>query len=430
MGLLFLVFFLTFIISTPISFSLGVAGTAQLLFSDYMSITVVAARMYSALDSFPLLSIPLFVLMGHLMECSGVLVRLVDFLTALLGHVRGGLAYVNILNSMLFAGVSGTAVSDIAGLGYIEIRMMEKGGYPKDFSVGITAASSILGPIIPPSVPMVIFVMAVGGGLSIGGVFAAGIIPGLLMAGGMALICYFLLRSKSMQAEIATTPRVPFATVIKLGIRSLPVLFLPVLTLGGILSGMFTVTETAAVSVVYALVIGFFFTRELRIRDIPLLVGKSAVTMGTVAILLGAGNIVSYSLTMNQAPIRLGEAMISLTSNPYVFMLIISAFLLCIGCVLDAAAAIVMLAPTFYPIAMRISIPPYTFALCFVLTLQIGLLTPPVGVILFLASSMSNLSIQTVVKKTWPYVVMMAIIVLVVIFFPSMTVWMPRVFGL
>ena len=430
MSILVTVFLISFIIGVPVAFSLGLAGLAGLFFNLSASSTVAVARMYSAMDSFPLLAIPLFVLMGHIMERCGVLTLLADFLIALLRPVRGGLAHVNVLMSMMFAGVSGTAVADVASLGYMEIKLMEEAGYDKDFSAAVTAASSICGPIIPPSVGMVLFALAIGGGVSIGGLFMAGVIPGILLGVGLIATNMVIIKKKNMLERIRVDEKIGFKPIVKLGFQAWPILLLPIIILGGILSGVFTVTEAAAVGVVYSLFIGFFITKELRVTDIPIAIINAAVTTGTVAMLFGAGSLVSWILTVNQLPVKLALLITSYISSPIVFMLAIMVFLTILGCFMDATASIIMVAPILYPVACSFGIPVYTFGVLFVMTLMIGMITPPVGVVLFVTSSVGEIHVNKIIKAIWPYVIAELLIVILLVFIPGITTFVPRLFGL
>lgn len=429
MAILLVVFVISFIIGVPVAFCLGLSGLASLVFDLGGSASVIVSRLYSSMDSFPLLAIPLFVLMGQLLDKCGVLSRLSDFLVALLRPIKGGLAHVNVLLSMLFAGVSGTAVADIAAMGYLEVKMMEDAGYDKDFSAALTAASSICGPIIPPSVGMVLFALAVGGGVSIGGLFMAGIVPGLILGITMMITSVIVIKKRNMNTRIKTGEKVPVKTLVKLGLNAWPILLLPVIILGGIMFGIFTVTEAATVGCIYSLFVGFVVTKELRFSDIPLAIINAAVTTGTVAILFGAGNLVSWLLTVNQIPTLLAELITANIHSDWLFLIFVTIFLGILGCFMDATAAIILMAPILYPIALSFEIPVFTFGVIFTMTLMIGMITPPVGVALFVTSSVTDVKINALVRSIIPYVIQEFAVVFLLIFIPGLTVWLPKVLG-
>ncbi len=429
MTILLIVFVVTFILGVPIAFCLGMSGLATLLLDMGKQVTVAVSRMYSSMDSFPLLSIPLFVLMGQLLDKSDVLKRLSDFLVALLRPIKGGLAHVNVLLSMLFAGVSGTALADIASMGYLEVKMMEDAGYDRDFSAAVTAASSIEGPIIPPSVGMILFVLAIGGGVSIGGLFMAGIVPGILMGIGMMLVNVIIIKKTHMDERIKVGEKLPAKSILKLALRAWPILLLPVIVLGGIMTGIFTVTESATIGVVYSLLVGFFVTKKLKLNDIPICAINAAITTGTVAMLFGAGSLVSWILTVNQIPVMLSNLITSTISNPYVFMLFTTVFLAILGCFMDATAAIIMMAPILYPISQAFGINTFTFGVLFVLVMMLGMITPPVGVVLFVTSSVAKVNIKDLIRRVLPYLAVMFFVVILMIFIPGLTSFLPTVLG-
>jgi len=429
MTILVLVFIVTFLLGVPVAFTLGLAGLATLTLDMGKQLTVAVSRMYASMDSFPLLAIPLFVIMGQLLDKSDALSRLSDFLCALLRPIKGGLAHVNVLLSMLFAGVSGTALADIASLGYLEIKMMNEAGYDRDFAAAVTAASSIEGPIIPPSVGMILFVIAIGGGVSISGIFMAGLLPGIVMGVGMIIVNLFVIKARHMDKRIIRGEKLPTGELVKLGLKSWPMLLLPVIILGGIMTGVFTVTESATIGVFYALVVGFFVTKKLKLSDIPGCLIGAAITTGTVAMLFAAGSLVSWILTVNQIPAMLARMITTYISSPYVFMLFVTVFLAILGCFMDATAAIIMMAPILYPIATSFGINTFTFGVLFTMVMMIGMITPPVGVALFVTSSVAEVPIKSLIRMITPYVIEQFLVVLILIVFPPFTTWLPTVLG-
>ena len=420
-----LIFLGTFMIGVPVAFALGLAGANYILFWEGLPVGVLARRMFYALDSFPLLAIPLFIMIGHLVESSGMLADLVRWLQLFVGRMKGGIAYINTLLSMLFAGVSGTAVSDVASLGRIEIQMMRQAGYDLRFSAALTAASSIAGPIIPPSVGMVIYALAVGN-ISIGGLFLAGAIPGLLLGGGLMAISYW----KTRKGEYGRSTEKPtLGEIVVQTVKVTPFLVLPFLIIGGIVSGVFTVTESAAIGVVYALLIGFVLTRRLRLRHVYDAIIYSALMSSVVGMLIGSAAIASWILTRNRASAELADYLASFSTDPVVFMIVVAIALLFIGMMMNAVAIMIALAPLLAPVADRFGIDALHFGLVFVLTCQIGLITPPVGIILFLVCSIGKISIEALSKAIIPFVIWEICVVVLAVFFPAISLWLPRLFG-
>jgi TRAP-type transport system large permease protein len=415
----------TLVLGVPVAFGMGLAGAVWILFVEGIEPSIIARRIYFALDSFPLLAIPLFIMMGFLAERSGLLPEMVRWLQLLLGRVRGGMAYVNVSGSMLMAGVSGTAVSDIASLGRMEIQIMTRAGYPLAFSAALTAASSIVGPIIPPSVAMIIYALAVGN-VSIGGLFMAGVVPGLLIGLGLAVISW----RKSLQYDATISPDRPtFRKIAVQTLRVIPLVCLPVVIVGGITLGIFTVTESAAIGVVYTLLVGFAWTRELRLRDIYDAAVYSAVISSVVGMLMGAGAILSWILTLNRVTHALAELLISVSADPMVLLGLVAASLLVVGMFLDAVPIIVALAPLLAPIARRYGIDDLQFAMVFILSSMIGLVTPPVGIILFMTAGISGVSPERLSLALLPFVLWMVAVVALLAAVPGFSLWLPRALG-
>lgn len=421
LGLTFLV---TVVIGVPIAFGLGLAAVAGILAWGKVSLWLVPQRMFTGVDSFVFMAIPFFILAGELMTTSGILDRLLKFADALVGHIRGGLAHVNIVGSMVFAGISGSAVADAAALGAVLIPAMEK-EYDIDFGSGVCAGASTIGPIIPPSIPMVIYALAAGG-VSIAGLFLAGVIPGILMGLGMMAIAYVIARRRGYPVR----PRLPswHAFLVRLW-HVIPALLMPVIIVGGILGGVFTPTEAAAVAVAYALLVGFLVTRELKWRDIPPALVRSAVTTSVVFMLIATANIVSWLLTTQQLPRLLGDFLRSVAPSPWLFLLIVNIFLLIVGCLMDLSAAMIMFVPILAPIAMSYGVQPLHFGFVVVLNLVIGLLTPPVGVCLFVAGGIARIPMERLVRAVWPFLLWQIVVLLLVTYIPAVSMLIPKLFG-
>jgi tripartite ATP-independent transporter DctM subunit len=420
-----LIFFATILIGVPIAFGMGLAGSTWILFFEGIEPTILVRRFYHALNAFPLLAIPLFIMLGMLADRARLLPELVVWLQMILGRLRGGMAYINVVAAMLFAGISGTAVSDIASLGRTLIKLMTRAGYPLTYSAALTSATSIIGPIIPPSVAMIIYALAVGN-VSVGAMFAGGAIPGILFGAGFFVMAWFRTRRGNYGV---TLPRPELRSFLRQTLRVLPLLVLPVIIVGGIFSGVFTVTESAAVGTMYTILVGILKTPRLKWRDLYDATLYSAVISAVAGMLLGAGAIVSWILTFNRVTQSLADTLIALSVGPEVFMLIVVAVLLVLGMLMDAVPIMIALAPVLAPIARQYGISDVQFGLVFVVTCLIGLVTPPVGIILFMTSSIANVKLEPLSAAVFPFVVWMTIVVILMVFVPSLTLWLPKLVG-
>jgi tripartite ATP-independent transporter DctM subunit len=420
-----LIFFATILIGVPIAFGMGLAGSTWILFFEGIEPTILVRRFYHALNSFPLLAIPLFIMLGMLADRARLLPELVVWLQMILGRLRGGMAYINVVAAMLFAGISGTAVSDIASLGRTLIQLMTRAGYPLAYSAALTSATSIIGPIIPPSVAMIIYALAVGN-LSVGAMFAGGAIPGVLFGAGFFVMAWYRTRRGHYGV---TLPRPELRSFLRQTLRVLPLLVLPVIIVGGIFSGVFTVTESAAVGTVYTILVGVLKSPRLKWRDLYDATLYSAVISAVAGMLLGAGAIVSWILTYNQVTQSLANALLALSVGPEAFMLIVVAVLLVLGMLMDAVPIMIALAPLLAPIARQYGISDVQFGLVFVVTCLVGLVTPPVGIILFMTSSIANVKLEPLSLAVLPFVIWMTVVVILMVFFPSLTLWLPKLVG-
>jgi len=421
-----LIFFATIVIGVPIAFGMGLAGSTWILFFQGMEPTILARRFYYALNSFPLLAIPLFIMLGILADRARLLPHLVVWLQMILGRLRGGMAYINVVSAMLFAGISGTAVSDIASLGRTLIQLMTRAGYPLTYSAALTSATSIIGPIIPPSVAMIIYALAVGN-VSVGAMFAAGAIPGVLFGVGF-LIMAFVTTRRGKYGVVQPWPTA--RDFLRQTLRVIPLIALPVIIAGGIFSGVFTVTESAAVGVAYTVVVGLCSKPRLRWKDVYDATLYSAVVSAVAGMLLGAGAIVSWILTYNRVTQDLADLLLSLSVGPIGYMLIVVVVLLILGMLMDAVPIMIALAPLLAPIAKQYGISEVHFGLVFVVTCLIGLVTPPVGIILFMTSSITGVKLEPLSLAVFPFVVWMTIVVILMVFFPPLTLWLPKLIGL
>jgi tripartite ATP-independent transporter DctM subunit len=420
-----IVLFGTILIGMPVAFGMGLASASWLLIFQDIEPTILARRIYSALGSFPLLAIPLFTMLGFLADRAQMLPRLVVWLQMILGRTRGGVAYVNVFSAMLFAGISGTAVSDIASLGRVLTQLMTRAGYPLAFSAALTAATSIIGPIIPPSVAMIIYALSVGN-ISVGGMFVGGAIPGLLFGLGFLFIAWF---TSHRHGYGHISDRVPMSELGAQTLKVLPLLMLPVIIIGGIIFGVFTVTESAAIGVIYTVLVGSLSGPGLRWRDLSDAVLYSAVISSVAGLLLAAGALMSWMLTFNGVTQQLAEFLTGLTENPVLFMGIVMVALLVLGMLMDAVPIMIAIAPLLAPIADQYGIPDIQFGLLFVITCMGGLVTPPVGIVLFMTASITDVSVERLSWALMPFVGWMICVVVLIVLFPPLTTWLPAVFG-
>ncbi len=419
MAALLVFFFATLLIGVPIFVALG---GSSLFYTHFLSMVpdfVVLHRMAGGVDSFPLIAVPFFILAGNLMNTAGITNRIYDFAVAAVGWLRGGLGHVNVVGSVIFAGMSGTAVADAGGLGTIEIKAMRDHNYPVEFAVGITAASSTVGPIIPPSLPMVIFgVMA---NVSIGQLFVAGIVPGLLMAGAMMIYVTWYAHRHNIGSDQAFSIPVLGRSFL----RAIPALLTPVILIGGMSSGAFTPTEAAIAACAWALILGVFLYRSLNLRQFYRISMETIETTASVLIIVGAASLFGWVLTTTRITEELTSGLLSITTNPYMLLLIINIILLVVGCFMETIAAISILVPVFMPAVQKVGIDPVQFGVIMVLNLMIGLLTPPVGMVLFVLSRVAKLSFDRTVMAVLPFLVPLFVVLGLICLFPVLTLYLP-----
>jgi tripartite ATP-independent transporter DctM subunit len=412
------VWFVALFAGPAIYAAMGLAGFAFLFIAGIPGI-VIPQKVAMAVNSFPLLAAPLFILMGNLMNSSGVSYRIFDFAKAVVGWMRGGLCQANIIGSVIFAGMSGSAVADAAGLGTVEIEAMKKEGYDAETAAAITAASATIGPIIPPSLPMIVY--GVAAETSIGGLFIAGVIPGLLMAVALMLMVRHLAIRRNL-------PRHPFEGVRALWIafrRAFWALMAPVVLFGGLFSGIFTPTEAAAIAVTYALVLGLFVYRDFKIKELPRIILDTVETTGVVMALVMAASLLGYCISVSRLPQVFGATLTGLTTNPLVYLLMVNLLLLVVGCFMEALAAMLVLIPILVPPALALGIDPIQFGLIFVLNLMIGTITPPVGVVLYVTAKVADVPFENLVRAVAPYLVPLFAVLAMITLWPPLTTWLP-----
>ena len=416
--ILFVLLAVLLVIGVPVAVSLAVASLVYIMI-DGLPEVVLVHNMINGIDSFPLLAIPFFILAGHLMNTAGITTKIFAFARALVGWMHGGLGHVNVGASIIFAGMSGAAVADAGGLGNVEIKAMRDAGYDTDFSVGITAASSTIGPIIPPSLPLVIFgVMA---SASIGELFAAGLIPGLLMALSLMIMVAIYSRRRSYPRDAAFDSRRLWVTFK----GAFFPLLTPVIVVGGIVTGAFTPTEAAVAAVAYALFLGLVIYRSLNWRHLVRVSIDTIETSAAILMIVAAATIFAWILTANQVATLLGDSLLDLTENKYILVMIIMAMVLVIGMFMETIAAITILVPVLLPIAAKVGLDPVHLGIIVILNLMIGLLTPPVGMVLYVLADVAGVRFEQCVKATMPFLVPLVIVLLLIAFFPQIALWLP-----
>lgn len=412
------------LLGMPLAFSLGLASLLGLAIGG-MDFSVLPQRMLYAVDNFPLMAIPLFMLAGELMIAAGILQRLVDFADSLVGRVHGGMAHVAIVAGMVLAAVSGAAVASASALGSSLVPSMRK-QYDTGYSSAVIASAANLGAIIPPSNAMIVYALMAGSSVSVGGLFIAGIIPGLLLTVGFMVLASVIawrrgypLRSTSLR----------LAQILHQTWRALPILLMPIIVVGGIVAGAFTATEGAAIAVIYALIMGFGVTRQLRLSDLPKAMFNAAVTASMVGALIAFAATVTFAFTIDLIPMQLSGWLQAFTDNPTVFLLMVMGLLLVVGMFIESNAAYIMLVPLLAPIALAYGIDPLLFGFLFVFNLVIGMMTPPVGVLLFVMCGISQIRLQEMIRSAWPFIVFQYVMLALCLLFPGIVTTLPHLLG-
>jgi tripartite ATP-independent transporter DctM subunit len=422
--LLPLIFFGTLIIGVPIAFCLGFTGLIGLWHSGVVTFQLVPQRMFTGMDVFPLMAIPLFILAGSLMDVGGITKRLVDFSNFLVGHFRGGLAHTSIVSSMFMAGISGAGVADAAAIGSLLIPAMKKEGYPSDLSAAVVAAASVSGPIIPPSITMVVYSCTVG--VSVGGMFLAGFIPGVLLGLGLMTMVYFMARNRPFFGK---KERSGLMAILRGSRDAFLALVMPAIIMGGILSGIFTATEAAGVAVLYAFVVGTLIYREVGLKQLGRVIIASGVTTSVILFIIGTANVLGWVLASQQVPQRLSAFFLSLGTNPFLVLFVVNLFLLLVGMFLETGAAVILLAPILHPALTSLGLHPLHVGLVFVLNLSIGLITPPVGVCLFVCCSIGGVTLERLSKTILPFLLVEIVVLFLVSFVPELILLVPKIAG-
>lgn len=423
----FYLFLLTFLlllaIRVPVAVAMLTPSLLYLWFADGVTLALIGQRMTAGVNSFPILAVPLFILLAQVANASGITDRLFDAAESLIGWIRGGLAYVNISVSFAFSWMSGIAIADAAGLGSFVVKAMTDRGYDERFSTGLTGASALIGPIMPPSIPAIIY--AVSTGVSLGALFVAGIVPAVVLVVVLSLSVYLLLRKKSALRQPRQSPR----AITKSVGRAFPPLLTPVIILGSILAGIVTPTEAAALGVVYLLLLALFY-RALSPKELWGCFSRTAHTTAVVMFIVAAASMFSWVMAREQVPQALTEAILGVTTSPWIFLLLVNVLLLMVGMVLTPLPAILILAPIFLPLLPAFDIHPLHFGIVMIFNLMVGLLTPPVGMILYVLSSAADVSVGSVVRGALQFLPGLAITLLFLTYVPAISLWLPRLLGL
>jgi tripartite ATP-independent transporter DctM subunit len=408
------------LIGVPVAIALAGSSIVYLVTVTEIPAIIAVQRMVEGVDSFPLLAVPLFILAGNLMNSAGITSRIFSFALALVGWLRGGLGHVNVVASIIFAGMSGAAVADAGGLGTIEIKAMTDAGYDIDFSVGITAASSTIGPIIPPSLPMVVY--GVLANESIGRLFLAGVIPGLLMGVSLMLMVSWYARVRGYHRDATFS----FMVLVTSFIKSFLSLITPLIILGGIILGIFTPTEAAAIACLYALILGVFVYKELDLKQILKVTKESIESTVTVLFVVAAATVFAWVLARVRITDDIAALLLALSDNRVVILLMINIVLFIVGFFMETIAAITILVPVLLPILQKVGIDTVQFGVIMTLNLMIGLLTPPVGVVLFVLTKIAKISFERTVAATAPFILPLVIVLFAVVLIPQLTLFLPN----
>ncbi|WP_010458682.1 TRAP transporter large permease [Acidovorax radicis] len=412
-------------IGVPVAFALGLATAATLILAESYPLMVLLKETFTGIDSFPLMAVPFFILAAELMSGGSLTEVLLKFAGQFVGHKRGGLGYTNVVSLTFFSGISGSALADAAGPGSMLIRMMDKAGYDRSYAAALTAATAIVGPIIPPSIIMIIYALQ-DDSVSVGALFVAGLLPGLLIAVAMCVVNFHVSKKRNYKGD-GKMP--PLADILQTTWKALPAILLPVVILGGMRAGWFTPTEASVVAVFYALLCGKFVYRTLQWKALPDILARSALLSASVLIIIGLSASFAWVLTIEGVPQQMAEWLISMQLSPWMFLIIVNIFLLLFGIFIEPLPGVMVLAPILAPVAFKLGIDPVHFAMVVIYNLTLGMITPPVGGLLFVTCNVSRVPMTQLVRELAPFLWAHGVVLVLLTFVPQLSTWLPHVLG-
>ncbi len=422
---IFLLLIALMLLGLPIAAALGGTAIIVMLLTGGPDLLVIfAQRIYSPVISFPLLAVPFFILAGNLMNAGGMTQRIFGVAELIVGRIPGGLGHVSVISSMIFAGMSGSAVADAAGLGVVQIHALKKAGYSARFAAMITAVSSTIAPIIPPSIPFIVYGALAQ--VSVGALFLAGVVPGIAMGLSLMIVVALVARRRAFPLS---DPRPPLPQTIRLFLGAAPALLMPIVIIGVILTGITTPTEAAVIASIYSLAVGTLFYRDLRFVDVPAVIWESARQTAQILFIVGTAGAFGWILVQQQIPNAIIQATLALTTEPWIILLLINFVLLVLGMFIEGLAILIIVMPIFLPLIKTIGIDPVQFGVMISLNIAIGLLTPPVGLCLYIVSAISGASVGEIVSESWPYLAALIFVLGLVTFVPEVSMFLPRAFG-
>jgi len=414
------VFVILTAINTPIAYGMALGAVAALLVKGGIPLEALPQRLVGGVDSFPLLALPFFVLAGNLMNAGGITKRLIHFAESIVGSVRGGLAHISIVTNIFMAGVSGSGLADAAATGQVLIPMMREYGYRPAFAAAVVGSAAVIGPIIPPSIPMVIYGSIAG--VSVGKLFLGGVIPGIFTGLVLMALTYWF----ALKYNLPFSPKTSLSRIGRSFVTSLPALIMPLLIVGGILSGAMTPTESAAVAAFYALLIGFFVYKELTVSKLPKVLVESALTTGAVSFIIAASSPFGWVIAWEQGPAKLLELMQPFASSPLLIFAAVNILLLIMGCLVEGSAIIIIMTPVLLPLMTKFGMDPVQFGVVLAFNTMIGTLTPPLGVIMFAMARIAKVRIDEFMRESWPYMAVLVLVLAVMTYVPGLIMWLPN----
>lgn len=412
-------------IGVPVAFALGLSTVTTLILAENYPLMVLLKETFTGIDSFPLMAVPFFILAAELMSGGSLTEVLLRFAGQFVGHRRGGLGYTNVVSLTFFSGISGSALADAAGPGSMLIKMMDKAGYDRSYAAALTASTAIVGPIIPPSIIMIIYALQ-DESVSVGTLFAAGILPGILIAVAMCVVNFHVSKKRNYKGD-GQTP--PLREILVTTWKAIPAILLPVVILGGMRAGWFTPTEASVVAVFYALVCGKFVYRTLEWKMLPDILSRSALLSASVLIIIGLSASFAWVLTIEGIPQQMAEWLISMNLSPWMFLIIVNVFLLLFGIFIEPLPGVMVLAPILAPVAIKLGVDPVHFAMIVIFNLTLGMITPPVGGLLFVTCNVSKVPMSALVKELVPFLWAHGAVLMILTFVPALSTWLPRALG-